>query len=145
MHLKAQGENISQLLILGHSNVQLSMCYFFFKRFKNIFFSSSSSFWATLYTLVCFLASPTPTAIPTMTHRPEEDKFGVSVVVFFFSEIESTHRKYNEVSWTPCYQEHTTVVSKTNYSKPFSFCAFFFSSHSSYLPVPLWHVCLTTA
>uniref|UniRef100_A0A8C2KHH0 NT-3 growth factor receptor n=1 Tax=Cyprinus carpio TaxID=7962 RepID=A0A8C2KHH0_CYPCA len=33
------------------------------------------------YTLVCFLVSPTPTATPTMTHRPEEDTFGVSIAV----------------------------------------------------------------
>ncbi|XP_051545695.1 NT-3 growth factor receptor-like [Myxocyprinus asiaticus] len=31
--------------------------------------------------LVCLLVSPTPTAIPTMTHRPEEDTFGVSIAV----------------------------------------------------------------
>ncbi len=61
-------------------------CVIFSSKGSKTYFSSSSSssFWATLYTLVCFLASPTPTAIPTMTHRPEEDKFGVSVVVFFF-------------------------------------------------------------
>uniref|UniRef100_A0A8C2CBF0 Tyrosine-protein kinase receptor n=1 Tax=Cyprinus carpio TaxID=7962 RepID=A0A8C2CBF0_CYPCA len=29
----------------------------------------------------CFLVSPTPTAVPTMTQRPEEDTFGVSIAV----------------------------------------------------------------
>ncbi|XDV53164.1 hypothetical protein PO909_021742 [Leuciscus waleckii] len=51
-----------------------------------------------------FDVSPTPTAIPTMTHRPEEDTFGVSVV--FSPEIESTYMKYNEVS-----QEHMVSIA----------------------------------
>lgn len=70
--------------------------------------------------LVCFLVSPTPTAIPTMTHRPEEDTFGVSVV--FSPEIESTYMKYNEVS-----QEHMVKVLKTNpILNHFSFHSFSF-------------------
>ncbi len=144
MHFKAQGENISQLLILGHSNVQLSMCYFFFKRFKNIFFFFFFFLSNTLHS--CLFSSESDSdSYSDHDTSAWRGQVWSECCCFFFSEIESTHRKYNEVSWTPCYQEHTTVVSKTNYSKPFSFCAFFFSSHSSYLPVPLWHVCLTTA
>lgn len=91
-------------------------------------------FSAQYNALVCFLVSPTPTAIPTMTHRPEEDTFGVSVL--FSPEIESTYMKYNEVS-----QEHMVKVLKTNpILNHLSFHSFSFSHCTAYLPAPLWLV-----
>lgn len=77
--------------------------------------------------------SPTPTAIPTMTHRPEEDTFGVSVV--FSPEIESTYMKYYEVS-----QEHMVKVE----NKP-RFRSISFSHCTYYLQVPLWLACFTAS
>ncbi len=145
MHFKAQGENISQLLILGHSNVQLSMCYFFFKRFKNIFFFFFLFFFLSNTLHSCLFSSESDSdSYSDHDTSAWRGQVWSECCCCFFSEIESTHRKYNEVSWTPCYQEHTTVVSKTNYSKPFSFCAFF-SPHT--LPICQFpcDVCLTTA
>lgn len=119
------------LKYLSVSQFCMSMwsCFFLFRSFKNIMFFS-----AQYNALVCFLVSPTPTAIPTMTHRPEEDTFGVSVL--FSPEIESTYMKYNEVS-----QEHMVKVLKTNpILNHLSFHSFSFSHCTAYLPAPLWLV-----
>lgn len=94
----------------------------FFFLFIFIFFSEVSKicfFSAHYNALVCFLVSPTPTAIPTMTHRPEEDTFGVSVV--FSPEIESTYMKYYEVSQ----RTHGKGVENKPHSKPFFFSFIF--------------------
>lgn len=78
-------------------------------------------FWATLHS--CLFSSESDS--DSYSNRDTSAWRGHvwSECCFFSPEIESTHMKYNEVSWTSCSQEHTAVLSKTNYSKPFSFCA----------------------
>ncbi len=105
---------------------------FYLQKVQNIFFFFFF-FSEQHYTLVCFLVSPTPTAIPTVTHRPGETR--LEWVCFFFSGDRKHHMNYHEVlehlvpGNTPAVRRKQTILT-------ISFCASPTLTSSFYLQCP---------